>query len=81
MKKLSKPAPIPFTRKDGESCELQKVELIPIKSFVRRKEGKEVFTRGEYCRFSKKYELHSEYDTSRCIYVKKGTLLETEFNY
>lgn len=61
---------------------MKAVEKIKIGDFVKRKpNAKKTFTRGEYCRESKKYTLNDCEDISNCIYVKKGTLLVTSENF
>ena len=62
------------------------IEQVPIGEFVRkiRKDGEpmqKVFTRQEFCRWEKKYQLDDEEDISRCVYLKKGTLVAVGFTY
>ena len=50
--------------------------------FVRRKAtSKKTYTRGTYCRYERKYELHDEDDISRSIYIKGTTKLYIDFDY
>jgi len=81
MKRNANNQPIEYTRKDGETVKLQRVELIKIGEYVRRKDGKEVFSRQPFERFNNGYQLDSEDDISRTKYVKRGTYLEIDFEY
>lgn len=58
-----------------------KIETLKNGEFIRRIGGKEVFTKQAYCRFNKKYQIDSENDISRAKYLKKGTLVEIDFEY
>jgi len=50
--------------------------------FVRKKLGsRKTYTRGDYDRSYKVYELHDEDDISRSIHVKKDALLWVDFEY
>lgn len=61
---------------------MKAVEKIKIGEFVKRKpNAKKTFTRGEYCRESKRYILNDYGDISNSIYVKKGTLLVTSEDF
>lgn len=65
-----------------ETEAMMKVNVIPKGEFVKRKPtSKEVFTRGEFDRSQGKYELNSESDISKSIYVKSGTMLFVGFTY
>jgi len=58
------------------------VENIPAGTFVKRNENaKRVFTRGEYCRASKRYSLEAWDDISAVVYVPRGTVLVTGFEF
>jgi hypothetical protein len=58
-----------------------KIELVPIGEFVRIPNGKKVYTRRPYDRENKKYELADYYDISNFKYIKKGTLVEINFDF
>lgn len=59
-----------------------KVEDIQKGEFViRSMNAKKVYTRGSYCRENGKYELNDVSDISRFIYVNKGTILITDFDF
>jgi len=58
------------------------IEDVPKGEFVKRKsEAVPTYTRGEYCRYEKKYQLDDYGDISRCIYAKKGTLVWVGFTF
>ena len=57
------------------------VEKIKCGEFVRKSLKGKVFTKGEYDRYVKKYQLDDYSDISRCVYVKKGTLLYYDFTF
>lgn len=62
------------------------VESLKVGEYVQRvgKGGtpmSKVYRRAEYDREQKKYCLNDTEDASRCIYVKKGTLLNVGFTY
>jgi hypothetical protein len=60
----------------------ERVEDIKPDTFVMRKfSAKKVFMRSVYIRELKRYELQDVSDTSHFIFVKKGTLLLTDFDY
>jgi len=66
--------------------QLMKIENVPMGEFIRKvKKGGEpmqaVFTRQAFCRYEKKYQLNAEDDISRCVYLKKGTLVQVGFEY
>ncbi len=61
---------------------LQKVEDIKVGEYVKRKpDARKVYKRGEYIRAEQRYELQDCDDHCRYIYVKKGTELDTGFDY
>jgi len=58
------------------------VEKIKKGEFVRRKENaKKTYTRGEYNKSLKRFALEDWDDTSREVYVKKGTALFVGFTF
>ena len=71
----------------GKLAELDKETMTPVQDikkgeFVRRKpDAKKTYIRGDYCKFSKAYELTDYDDMNRQIYVKRGVKLATEFNF
>lgn len=65
---------------------LMPIEKVPMGEFIRKvkKNGEPmqtVFTRQAFCRFEKKYQCDDENDISRCVYLKKGTLVQVGFDY
>jgi len=63
-------------------CAYDKVENIKRGEFVKRKhESNRVFTRGPYCRTSKRYALEAWDDISSVVYVPRGTVLVTDFEF
>jgi hypothetical protein len=59
-----------------------KVEDLPLGEFIQRKPGAAaVYRRGPYDRSQGRYQLDDYNDSSRCIYVKKGTVLYFGFTY
>ena len=59
-----------------------KIENVKKGDFVRRKpDAKTTFTKGDYCRFEKKYELGDWGDISRSVYLKKGTVVYVGFTF
>jgi len=59
-----------------------KIENVKKGDFVRRKvDAKTTFTRGEYCRFERRYILNDWDDISRYVYIKKGTEVFIDFNF
>lgn len=62
------------------------VEQIKRGQFVRKlnKDGSEqarTYMRGDYCKATKRYALTDCEDVSREVYVKRGTVLATDFTY
>lgn len=57
------------------------IESLPNGEFVRKPKGKRVFIKKEYCRLNKAYELQAWDDISHYIYVKKGSLVEYDFEF
>jgi hypothetical protein len=62
------------------------IEKVPMGEFIRkiRKDGtpfQGVFTRQAFCRYEKKYQCDDENDISRCVYLKKGTIVLVGFDY
>jgi hypothetical protein len=65
-----------------EPCFFAKVEDLPQGEFVQRKPGAAaVYRRGQYDRSQGRYQLDDYNDSSRCIYVKRGTVLYFGFTY
>lgn len=62
-----------------EGFTLLPVEKIKNGEFVRRPGKKRVYIRQEYDRELKKYLLQAWDDINHWSYVKKGTMLETDF--
>ena len=62
MKRNANNLPIEYTRKDGEVVKLQRVELIKVGEYVRKKDGRAVFSRQPFCRFNSGYQLDAEDD-------------------
>tara|TARA_R100000234_G_scaffold94264_1_gene62484 strand:- start:812 stop:1003 length:192 start_codon:yes stop_codon:yes gene_type:complete len=59
-----------------------KIEDVKKGDFIRRKpDAKTTFTKGDYCRFEKKYELGDWDDISRSVYLKKGTIVYIDFTF
>ena len=59
-----------------------KVEDIKVGEFVKRKQGADkVYRRGKYDAATKRYSLEDYDDTSREVFVKKGTNLFVGFSY
>ena len=62
------------------------IEKVPVGELVRKlkKDGtpmQSVFTRQAFCRWEKKCQLDDWYDISRCVYLKKGTLVQVGFYF
>lgn len=58
------------------------VQRIPYGEFVQKKFGSsKYYTRGNYDRSSKNFELQDYYDINRYVYVKSGTLLYYDFGF
>lgn len=56
------------------------VQRIPYGEFVQKKFGSsKYYTRGNYDRSSKNFELQDYYDINKYVYVKSGTLLYYDF--
>jgi len=54
----------------------------PRGEFVKRKpDAKGVYTRGEFDRSTKRYELNDEMDISRAVYLKGETIVYIGFDY
>jgi len=63
---------------------LQAVQLKDVKKgeYIKRKpDAKKVFTKGEYCRFDKKYSCDDWEDISRCIMLKGSTIVYVGFDF
>ena len=63
---------------------LQAVQLKDVKKgeYIKRKpDAKKVFTKGEYCRFDKKYSCDDWEDISRCIMLKGSTIVYIGFDF
>ena len=61
---------------------MMNVEQVAIGEFVKRKQdSQKVFTRGTYCRETKRYSLVDSEDVSREVFVKKGTMVFVGFTY
>ncbi len=62
--------------------EKMKIENVKAGEFVKVSEnGKRVYTRGDYCRINKMYELIACDDICAWRYVKKGTYVYVGFDY
>lgn len=58
------------------------VETIKRGEFVRRKsDAVKTYTRGDYCKSTKRYSLNDCDDANREVWVKRGTLLFVGFSY
>ena len=73
---------------DVELCPFNAIvaQVVPIENvkkgdFVRIKGTKRVYTKQAFDRYQKKYELHAENDISEYRYIKKGRLVEIDFDY
>jgi hypothetical protein len=67
-----------------KETDVQAVQLKDVKKgeFIKRKpDAKKVFTKGEYCRFDKKYSCDDWDDISRCIMLKGSTIVYIGFDY
>lgn len=58
-----------------------KIETLPNGEFIRRVGKKRVFTKQPYCRYNRKYQIDAEDDISVAQYLRKGTLVEYDFEY
>lgn len=62
--------------------QFQNVEIIKQGDYIRRNESTaKTYIRGSYDQSTKRYSLIDSEDTSREIFVKKGTLLFIGFTY
>lgn len=58
------------------------IEDVPRGEFFRRKpDARKTYTRGDYCRFERKYIGDDWDDISRCIYLKKGAQVWVGFDF
>jgi len=59
-----------------------RVEDLPLGEYVKRKaDSSKVYKRGPYDRSTKTYQLDDCSDSSRALYVKRGTILFYGFTY
>lgn len=58
-----------------------KVENLKGELVKRKPDAKKVYMVAGYCKINRAYQLDDYNDSSRSIYVKKGTVLFTEFTY
>ena len=58
------------------------IENVKKGEFIRRKpDAKKTYVRGDYDRIEKKYILDDWDDTSRWIYIRRGTVVYTGFTF
>ena len=63
---------------------VQAVQLKDVKKgeLIKRKpDAKKVFTKGDYCRFDKKYSCDDWDDISRCVMIKGSTIVYIGFDF
>lgn len=61
---------------------MEEISTIKKGEFLRKKEGaKKTFCKGDYCKINKAWECQNWDDISDCIYLKKGKLVFTDFEF
>lgn len=67
---------------DAQAAQYYPVHTLKRGEYVKRKaDSRKIYQLAGYCRFNKAYQLDDCEDSSRAIYVKKGTAVFAGFTY